>query len=48
MVLEQKLKRQNLEPTGENLGKVDVELREKNGPGAVAELLKESIPRIYS
>ena len=36
-------KRQNLEPTGENLGKLMLELREKNGPGAVAELLKESI-----
>jgi len=36
-------KRQNLEPTGENLGKLMLELREKNGPGAIAELLKESI-----
>jgi dephospho-CoA kinase len=36
-------KKQNLEPTGENLGKLMLELREKNGPGAVAELLKESI-----
>ena len=36
-------KRRNLEPTGENLGKLMLELREKNGPGAVAELLKESI-----
>ena len=36
-------KRQNLEPTGENLGKLMLELREKNGPGAVAELIKESI-----
>ena len=36
-------KRQNLEPTGENLGKLMLELREKNGPGAVAELIKEPI-----
>ena len=36
-------KRRNLEPTGENLGKLMLELREKNGPGAIAELLKESI-----
>ena len=34
-------KKLNLEPTGENLGKLMLELREKNGPGAVAELLKE-------
>jgi len=36
-------KRQNLDPTGENLGKMMLELREKNGPGAVAELIKDSI-----
>ncbi len=36
-------KRQNLEPSGENLGKIMLELRQKNGPGAVAELLKDSI-----
>ena len=36
-------KRQNLEPTGENLGKLMLELRQKNGPGAVAELIKEPI-----
>ncbi len=36
-------KRQNLEPTGENLGKLMLELRQKNGLGAVAELIKESI-----
>ena len=36
-------KRRNLEPTGENLGKLMLELREKNGPGAVAELIKEPI-----
>ena len=36
-------KRRNLEPSGENLGKLMLELREKNGPGAVAELIKEPI-----
>ena len=36
-------KKQNLELTGENLGKLMLELREKNGPGAIAELLKNSI-----
>lgn len=36
-------KRRNLEPTGQNLGKLMLELREKNGPGAVAELV---IPEI--
>ena len=36
-------KKQNLEPTGENLGKLMLELREKNGPGAIAELIKDSI-----
>ena len=35
--------RQNLEPTGENLGKLMLELREKNGPGAIAKLIKNSI-----
>jgi|TARA_B100000809_G_C15123792_1_gene525348 dephospho-CoA kinase len=38
-------KRQNLEPTGENLGKLMLELRQKNGPGAIAELIKESIQK---
>jgi len=36
-------KRRNLEPTGSNLGKLMLELREKNGPGAVAELVKLEI-----
>ena len=36
-------KRRNLEPTGSNLGKLMLELREKNGPGAVAELVKPEI-----
>jgi dephospho-CoA kinase len=35
--------RRNLEPTSQNLGKLMLELREKNGPGAVAELVKPSI-----
>ena len=39
-------KRQNLEPTGANLGKLMLDLREKNGPGAIAELLKESTHQI--
>jgi len=36
-------KRRNIEPSAENLGKIMLEVREKNGPGAVAELIKESI-----
>jgi len=36
-------KKRNLEPTGENLGKLMLELRDKNGPGAVANLLTEQI-----
>jgi len=36
-------KRRNLEPTGDNLGKLMLELREKNGPGAIAILLTEPI-----
>lgn len=32
--------RQKIEPTGENLGKLMLELRQKNGPGAVANLVK--------
>lgn len=36
-------KKRNLEPTGANLGKLMLELREKNGPGAVAELVKPQI-----
>ena len=36
-------KKRNLEPTGNNLGKLMLELREKNGPGAVAELVKTKI-----
>jgi len=36
-------KRRNLEPTGSNLGKLMLELREKNGPSAVAQLVKPQI-----
>ena len=36
-------KKRNLEPTGSNLGKLMLELREKNGQGAVAELVKPQI-----
>lgn len=35
--------RRKIEPTGANLGKLMIELREKNGPGAVAELIKSDI-----
>ena len=36
-------KTRNLELTGPNLGKLMLELREKNGPGAIAELVKPQI-----
>ena len=36
-------KKRNLEPTGENLGKLMLELRKNNGPGAVAELILNQI-----
>ena len=35
--------KRNLEPTSSNLGKLMLELREKNGPGAIAELVKPQI-----
>ena len=35
--------KKNLEPTSSNLGKLMLELREKNGPGAIAELIKPQI-----
>ena len=41
-------KRRNIEPTGDNLGKLMLELREKNGPGAIAELLTEQIKNSQS
>lgn len=36
-------KTRNLDPTGQNLGKLMLELREKNGPGAIAELILDKI-----
>lgn len=36
-------RKRNLEPSRSNLGKLMLELREKNGPGAVAELIKSQI-----
>ena len=41
-------KRRNIEPTGDNLGKLMLELREKNGPGAIAELLTDPIKNSQS
>lgn len=35
--------RRKIEPTGANLGKLMLDLREKNGSGAVAELIKDDI-----
>jgi dephospho-CoA kinase len=35
--------RRKIEPTGVNLGKLMIELRDKNGPGAVAELIENDI-----
>ena len=36
-------KRRNLESTRDNLGKLMLELRERNGPGAIAKLVKSKI-----
>ena len=36
-------KRRSIDPTGKNLGKLMLELREKNGPGVVAELTQPNI-----
>ena len=41
-------KRRNLEPSGDTLGKLMLELREKNGPGAIADLLTEQIKNSQS
>ncbi len=35
--------RRKMEPTGENLGKLMLELRERNGPGAIALLIENEI-----
>ena len=42
-VVREEAKKRNLEPTRSNLGKLMLELREKHGPGAIAELLKSQI-----
>lgn len=44
-VVRAEAKKRNLEPTSLNLGKLMIELREKNGPGAIAHLV---IPEIES
>jgi len=44
----EEVKKLNLEPTGQNLGKLMLELREKNGPGAVAELICDKIKNLVS
>ncbi|NIP62326.1 MAG: AAA family ATPase [Nitrosopumilaceae archaeon] len=41
-------KRRNIEPTGKNLGKLMLELREKNGQGAIAELITPKIKQSSS
>ena len=41
-------KRRNLEPTGDNLGKLMLELREKYGSGSIATLLIEPIKNSQS
>lgn len=33
-------KRRNIEPTGDNLGRIMLQLRDRDGPGAVAHLVK--------
>jgi len=42
-IVREEAKKRNLEATRENLGKLMLELREKNGPGAIAELVKPQI-----
>lgn len=44
----EEIKKRNLEPSRSNLGKLMLELREKDGPGAVAELIKDQIKNISS
>jgi len=39
----EEVKKRNLESTRDNLGKLMLDLREKNGPGAIAELVKPQI-----
>jgi len=42
-VVREEAKNRNLEPTGTNLGKLMLELREKNGQGAIAKLVTPQI-----
>lgn len=42
-VVRDEAKKRNLEPSGANLGRLMLELREKNGQGAIAELIKPQI-----
>jgi dephospho-CoA kinase len=42
-IVREEAKKRNLEPTRSNLGNLMLELREKHGPGAIAELLKSQI-----
>ena len=42
-VVREEAKKRNLESSSSNLGKLMLELREKNGPGAIAELVKPQI-----
>ncbi len=47
-VVRAEAKNRNLEPTGPNLGKLMIELREKNGQGAIAELVVPQIENTES
>ena len=47
-VVRTEAKNRNLEPTGFNLGKLMIELREKNGQGAIAELVVPQIENAKS
>lgn len=47
-VVRTEAKNRNLEPTGPNLGKLMIELREKNGQGAIAELVVPQIKNTKS
>ncbi len=42
-VVREEAKKRNLESTRDNLGKLMLELREKNGPGAIAKLVEPQI-----
>ena len=42
------VQKRNLEPTSQNLGKLMLELREKNGAGAIAELIQSQITNSHS